>query len=654
MKNIRKSFLISSIWFTAALLGVSLINLSSGITKDDTLKRGFAVLEEVFVNGNTISVRTDKSVPYNIFKIGSPPRLVLDLTNTENEWKKKTVKLKDNPIFNRVRSGQFQNKPVKIARVVIELKSAVDFQSTAEDGIITLTIVKKGEEVKALPDKEKKSVKTPKGESMAMAPTPAEVVKTDPKTSPLLVQAIPQGERDEFDEDEEEAPMIIAKKIRKKIAPPLRPGTSDPSSLFGRQRVTLDFYDIKIVELFKILSQKSGVNIVYSDGMEGTISIQLNEVPFKDAIETILSLKNLRMVMMGRNIVQVMTPKEHDNYKTNAISITKVFPINYAKAEDVNTQLTSILTTLGGKGKTLVDSRTNSIIVTDTPKGIDTIAKLVEDLDKPTPQVMIEAKIIEVSLGRNLDLGINWGAAYSDRSGSQMVTIGASEEKDSADPILPGSGALGLQTRSALNPSGTSGLEEGGSGFTGGGGLGLTFGFVKDVVRLNAAISALAQKRKLRTLSNPKIATLNNQSAVISSKTREPYITTETTLIGQGGATTAQKVNQSESGITLTVTPTINADGRITMKIVPDITSSVPTSIGIPKTTSQRVDTTVIVKDGETFVIGGLIRESESNEKSYIPVLGRIPILGHLFKKTGTAKSRAELLVFITPTIIPY
>ena len=170
---------------------------------------------------------------------------------------------------------------------------------------------------------------------------------------------------------------------------------------------------------------------------------------------------------------------------------------------------------------------------------------------------------------------------------------------------------------------------------------------------MNAALSALQQKNKSKLLSNPKIATLNNQAATIKSEVSEPYLTTQTQLTN-AGTLSSTVVNTSKSGISLTVTPTINADGRITMKILPDITSSQPTSIGVPKTTSQTANTTVIVKDGETFVIGGLINEQDSDQRSYIPILGSIPLIGHLFKKTGFSKSRAELLVFVTPKIIPF
>jgi len=616
----------------------------------------FVTLKEIMVKGNTLTVKMSDPTPYNVFKVSAPDRLVLELSNTENNWKKKEVSLNQNEFFTKVRAAQFQNEPVKIARIVIELKTPVDFETKTEGNLIRLVARKSAE---SSPSDQTQNTE-PAIESMASAPTPPEAQGVDPAPSTnngesaanpnpsnSQVSPAPGSESQETEEVQ-----TSEKKTQSKAKVPTL-ASDNPSSLFGRQLVTLDFYDIDVKELFKILADKSGVNVVFSNGIQGTVSIQLKDVSFKDAVDTILALKSLKLVAMGKNIVQLMTPVEFDQYRINAISVTKIFPVNYAKAADVNNQLGSIVATLGGKGKAIVDDRTNSIIVTDTPEGIETITKLIMDLDKPAPQVMIEAKIVQVSVGNSFDLGITWGAAYTDQSGNQMITIGASKSQATPDPSPGSGGGPGLMTQSPLNPSGGNGLETGGAGFSPGQGLGLSFGFVKDVVRLNAALSALQQKNKSKLLSNPKIATLNNQPATIKSQVSTPYITTQTQLTN-AGTLSSQVVNQALSGITLSVTPTINADGRITMKIVPDITSSQPTSIGVPQTTSQQANTTVIVKDGETFVIGGLISEQDSNQKAYIPILGSIPIIGYLFKKTDTAKSRSELLVFVTPRIIPY
>jgi len=649
-----KKFLTFLILFVSALIFLNIHALHSvnvDMTATESAQTKFSILKEVQLKDNMVSITLDKLAPFNVFKVGAPPRLVVELIQTENDWKTKVISPEKNPIFTRIRSGQFQNEPVKIARVVMELRAPVEFETKTEGEtiwVITKKMEKEGVEPMLTTIT---NSQLPPNEETTLIKHSTTLPLSTPLVSPTPSLILPKTSTQETSQTTPIQPLNNEPILKENLHDP-----SDPTTFFGRQLVTLDFFDIEIKDLFKILGDKAGVNVVFGSNVSGTVSIQLKDVPFKDAVSTILTLKNLKIISLGKNILQIMTAEEFDQYKTKAISVTKIFQVNYAKAGDVNTQLISILSTLSGKGKTLVDDRTNSIIVTDTPEGIELVNKLIGDLDKPTPQVMIEAKIVQVTLGKSLDLGITWGAAYTDKSGNQMITIGAakaSKAASSADAETPGSGSIGLMTRTPLNPSGGSDLEASGAGFTPGQGLGLSFGFVKDVVRLNAALSALAQKNKSKLLSNPKVATLNNKPASIKSEISEPYITTETQLTN-AGTLTSQKVNTAKSGITLTVTPTINADGRITLKIVPDITSSQPTSIGIPKTTSQQADTTVIVKDGETFVIGGLISELESDQKAYIPILGRIPILGHLFKKTGTSKTRAELLVFVTPKIIPY
>lgn len=611
----------------------------------------YARLKHIFIRSGTITVQADKPVSYNVFKIASPPRLVIELSDTKNAWKPRSVTLRSNAYFKRIRAGQFQNQPKKIARVVVDLKTPVEYEARADGNNVVLTARKAGAAA------EPQETAAP-SEPMPMAPTPAQWAQPEPAKAAPETAAPQASETVQAPAQPAAAPAPEAEQAETPKKPASRSSqmtSAEPSSLFGRQLVTLDFYDIDIKDLFKILGEKSGVNVVYGNDVSGTVSIQLRDVPFKDAVDTILALKNLKMVVLGKNILQVMSAAEFDNYRTRAITATRVFSINYAKASDVNTQLTAIMQTLGGKGKTLVDERTNSLIVTDTPDGIDMVAKLIQELDKPTPQVMIEAKIVQVALSKSLDLGITWGSAYTDQSGNQMITIGAAKAASAlSDATLasPGSGGLGLMTRTPLDPQGAT-LDQTGAGFNPATGLGLSFGFVKDAVRLNAALSALEQKGKSKVLSNPKVATLNNQPAVIKSETSEPYITQQVSF-SQGQSVTSNQVNTVQSGISLTVTPTINADGRITMKIVPDVTSSQPTSIGVPKTTSNQANTTVIVKDGETFVLGGLITELESDTRAQIPILGSIPLLGHLFKKTGTQKQRGELLVFVTPKIIPF
>ena len=230
---------------------------------------------------------------------------------------------------------------------------------------------------------------------------------------------------------------------------------------------------------------------------------------------------------------------------------------------------------------------------------------------------MIEVKLVEVSLDNSFDLGVNW-----DFKNAGGTTVGQTN--------LPGP-------------------TPGGSTFAGS----LTFfGKISDYT-FNTVVAAAVKKGKAKVLSDPKVATLNNKEATIDITDQVPYTITES-AVGSGGATvTTQKVTYVPSSITLKVTPTINSDGRISMHLSPKVSqASGGSSTTPPNTNTRSTETNVIVRDGETIVIGGLIRDSQSDDVYKVPILGDIPLLGMLFRKKSVARKRLELLIFVTPRIL--
>ncbi len=390
-----KKFLTFLILFVSALIFLNIHALHSvnvDMTATESAQTKFSILKEVQLKDNMVSITLDKLAPFNVFKVGAPPRLVVELIQTENDWKTKVISPEKNPIFTRIRSGQFQNEPVKIARVVMELRAPVEFETKTEGEtiwVITKKMEKEGVEPMLTTIT---NSQLPPNEETTLIKHSTTLPLSTPLVSPTPSLILPKTSTQETSQTTPIQPLNNEPILKENLHDP-----SDPTTFFGRQLVTLDFFDIEIKDLFKILGDKAGVNVVFGSNVSGTVSIQLKDVPFKDAVSTILTLKNLKIISLGKNILQIMTAEEFDQYKTKAISVTKIFQVNYAKAGDVNTQLISILSTLSGKGKTLVDDRTNSIIVTDTPEGIELVNKLIGDLDKPTPQVMIEAKIVQDS-----------------------------------------------------------------------------------------------------------------------------------------------------------------------------------------------------------------------------------------------------------------
>ena len=299
------------------------------------------------------------------------------------------------------------------------------------------------------------------------------------------------------------------------------------------------------------------------------------------------------------------------------------------------------------------DEANNALVVTDTQLGLDSIARLIRSLDRVPKQVVIEAKLVEVSLDNSMDYGISW-SGYGEKNGTYF---GAG---DSGNQIEIGGNVPGIQTPAAGSGRYVSNPI---SGPGGGSGVNLPANLVYGAFRLgkvasnymfDAVITAAAKKGKAKVLSDPKVATLNNKEANINITTQIPYTTTETSASNPPVSTT--KVTYLTTGIILKVTPTINSDGRISMKINPTVSQPsatvVPVAGGAPGIDTRSADTNVIVRNGETIVIGGLIHDSQSEAVFKVPILGDIPILGYLFKKKSMSRTRMELLIFVTPRIL--
>lgn len=359
-------------------------------------------------------------------------------------------------------------------------------------------------------------------------------------------------------------------------------------------------------------------------------------MPFDKAFETILELKNLVSQEQGPNIVRIATPQQISEERAQAVAFTKIFPLNYAKADDVKLNLDSVRNAEGRKGSISVDERTNSMIITDTPQGLISIAKLIKELDQKPMQVIIEAKIVEVDLNKDLDLGIQWQYANTiTNQPNNQVTIGQTQTDANGNitPVSVSGGGTGVAF-----PAIASGSGEIGS---------IAFGIVSNQMRITGALTALAQKGLSKLLSNPKVTTVNNKEAKILVGQRIPYTTTTVSTAGS-----TQSTNFLDVGVKLTVTPTINIDKKITLVVHPEVSLFVRNDPAGPVIGTREASTTVIVNDGETVVIGGLITDQDIKSGEQVPLLGDLPIIGSLFKHTSDSKARTELLVFLTPQLL--
>ncbi|MEK6647470.1 MAG: secretin N-terminal domain-containing protein [Candidatus Firestonebacteria bacterium] len=392
------------------------------------------------------------------------------------------------------------------------------------------------------------------------------------------------------------------------------------------QPITMDLQNADLVTVIKTLIEQSGYNLVISKSITGTISVKLKEVPLEKALALILGM-NGYTYSIDESMIRIATSDELLTEQEKTLPTTEIFTLNFTKPSLISSIVTSVLST---KGKIQVDDRTNSLIVVDTPSNLQKVKSLLKKIDTMTPQVMIEAKIVEVNVTSSDKFGINWIMASGQARKTSTVQTGETGAvfPDIASPMGEVPRA---DTKIQIAPPQTAGSA-----------ANLQFGTIAKDLNIVMLLDFLISSNDANLLANPKILTLNNQQATINIAQVYSYISAYNQ---QTGIPTYATV---DAGISLSVTPQINSNNYITIKIAPSVSSVV--EIGPPPVIAKRdTNTEVRVKDGETIVIGGLIREDEVVTVNKVPVLGDIPLINFLFKSKTTSKQKRDLMIFITP-----
>ncbi|MHB8481712.1 MAG: type IV pilus secretin PilQ, partial [Nitrospiria bacterium] len=407
------------------------------------------------------------------------------------------------------------------------------------------------------------------------------------------------------------------------------------------EKIFLNFQDTELSNVLRIISEVSGFDFVIGEDVKGRVNLKLKNVPWDQALDLILKMNNLGQIREG-NIIRVtslanITKQQDDELKAKdsqiktADLVTQVIHVNYAKANELMDPLKKNMST---RGEITTDVRTNSLIVKDVEKNVNQVADLIKTLDSPTPQVMIEARIIQVSPTYTRSLGVQWGAGTTQTSGINKFGI----TSGIGAPVVAGTaGDIFNQTPGfAVNLPSSSPF----------GGVGFSFGrLTGNPVNLDLRISAGESRGLTKIISTPKIAVLDNMEAKIEQGESIPYATVSL----QGTQTMFVDAN-----LTLTVTPHVTADGSVIMKINTSKNAPGETRQGAagPSILKKQASTNILVKDGDTAVIGGIYETSKTNSTSGVPLLSQIPIIGWLFKSTQVDDNTSELLVFLTPKIM--
>ncbi|HOW52417.1 MAG TPA: type IV pilus secretin PilQ [bacterium] len=403
------------------------------------------------------------------------------------------------------------------------------------------------------------------------------------------------------------------------------------SKVYRGKKISLDFKDVDILDVLRLMSEISKLNIIAGDDVRGTITVRLINIPWDEALDVILKSKSLGKERLG-SIIRVAAlstiqrEKEAELAKIKAdqkLEPVKVrlIAVNYAMAAKLMPQVKDLLSE---RGSVTTDERTNVLIVKDVEEILDKVEQLVAYLDTQTPQVLIEAKIIEATTQSALGLGVEWGTGYT----------ADARHGNPTGAMFPYNLGIGGSV-SVPGPADHSGS------------MGFSFGSIGNVADLNLTLNVMEAEGRIKIVSSPKVATLDNSEAMIQQGVSVP-ITTRS----QGGEVTTKFIDAT---LILKTTPHITSDGSILMKLnvnKSEADYSNTNYLGEPAILKKEAQTEILVRSGDTVVIGGVYTNKVSKTVRKVPLLGDIPILGWLFKQVDERVERSELLIFITPRIM--
>lgn len=411
------------------------------------------------------------------------------------------------------------------------------------------------------------------------------------------------------------------------------------------EKLSLNFQDIEVRSVLQLIADFTGLNLVASDTVSGSITLRLQNVPWDQALDLILKTKGLDKRQIG-NVLLVAPADEIAAREKLELETTKqiaelapvrldIIQVNYAKAGDIVELIKADEELISDRGFVSSDVRTNTISVRETSEKLEEIRRLVSTWDVPVRQVSIEARIVRAQTNVAENLGIRWGGAAYDVSGDNVFTVGGSqgtlqEARDAAsgtDSTITFPGALAVDL-----------------GVTGEGASSFAIGWGSDDFLVDLELSALESDGQAEVVSQPRVVTADRQTASIKSGEEIPY--------QEASSSGATSVSFKEAVLSLEVTPQITPDDKIIMDLVVNQDSRGEVTAGIPSINTNEVTTQVLVGNGETVVLGGIFQSEVATQVTKTPFLGDIPYLGRLFKRTEHIDERSELLIFITPKII--
>ena len=390
------------------------------------------------------------------------------------------------------------------------------------------------------------------------------------------------------------------------------------------KRISVEFRDTPIDDVIRIMAEQADVDVVKSPKVTGNVTATLTDVPLEEALNNILTAHGYRYVT-SKNMLRIAPADEITEEAERLVS--RIYRINYADVIEVEKALLKFISKQGSLSSS---PGTSNIIVTDTESKIKAIDTFMDEVDRITPQILIEVRIYDITSRQTLDIGIEWEAG---RNTTFPGVVGT-------NPTAPG-------PRNPFLISGFTGATSETENISGA----LRLGFLNSSIDLDVILRAQQQDIDAKLLANPRILVLDNEEAFFEIVTEHPYV--ERTITG---STVTETVEFKEVGVKLAVRPHVTRDGMVRLHIAPEfgvVIRQVQISTSdVPVVDTRKIKTITLVKDGQTVVLGGLRKKDVSKTINKIPLLGDIPLIGALFRFEGEDTSNTELVVFITPRII--
>ena len=552
-----------------------------------------------------VSIVSTQPVKYTAFKLLDPHRLVLDFPKMDKGKLSSLIKVNEG-IINSIRTIHFKKSGVLRLEIVLNQPPDYEIERKEENKLIVhlqSSELESEEELVKFVEKAELSIE--------------EVNKKDDTTS--IASKNNEDSRDTC------YPMLYGEK----------------------EKVNLDFQNTDVRNLFRIFAEISDLNVIISPEVKGFVNVKMKDVAWNEAMKIILTNSGLGRECFGNNIIRIVTKTvlaaeegariakklravtDKNNEKNIQDLVTEVVRINLADITELATSLSGLKSTRPD-ARITVDTRTNTLILNDLRKHVNNMLDTIKVLDLPTPQVLIEAKIVEISKSYTEELGVQWGLAgelSTNTPGAAVLTQGPTATASTNENFI-------------VDLTQTSNIDAGSvSGFS------LLLGNLVNGTKLNIALEALETQGKGKVISSPKVTTADNKEAKISSGRKIPYQVTQ----AEGNS-----IQFVDAELSLTVVPHITSDDKIYMVIDASKNAADFSKLvgDVPTVTTNETHTEVLVSDGDTTVLGGIYENNKTENKKEVPFFSKIPLLGLLFKSYAESDITTELLVFITPTII--